>query len=173
MKRRASAAARGAGHPLEQTSSPAWTRYGVWPALGVIAAGAFILHPGALGAPFYGDDFQFLDQVRGRSVWGAVAATDPVGGYFRPFSRQVLFWVVARASGESPLAFHLVNATLWLAVFVALFTLIRRIAGGRAAPMGVAFLALPYPSGVPLIWAPHPPDLMAAPAAVGTPIFHL
>ncbi len=164
MKRRASAAARGAGHPLEQTSSPAWTRYGVWPALALIAAAAFILHPGALGAPFYGDDFQFLDQVRGRSLWATFAATDPVGGYFRPLSRQVLFWVVARASGESPLAFHLVNATLWLAVLVALFTLIRRIAGERAAAMGVAFLALHYASDVPLMWASDAQDLMSTSA---------
>src|SRR5258705_8096134 len=136
MKRRASAAARGAGHPLEQTSSPAWTRYGVWPALALIAAAAFILHPGALGAPFYGDDFQFLDQVRGRSLWATFAATDPVGGYFRPLSRQVLFWVVARASGESPLAFHLVNATLWLPALGGVVPPTPRVPGGGGAPIG-------------------------------------
>src|SRR5882672_1228417 len=126
MKRRAVAAARGARRPLEQASPPAWTRYGVWPALALIAAAAFVLHPGALGRPFYGDDFQFLDQVRDHSLWRTLTSIDPLGNYFRPLSRQLLFWIVARASGESPLAFHLVNAGLWLAVLIVLFTLIRR-----------------------------------------------
>ncbi len=173
MKRRASAAARGARRPLEQASPPAWTRYGVWPALALIAAAAFILHPGALQSPFYGDDFQFLDQVRGRSLWHTLTTVDPLGNYFRPLSRQVLFWIVAQASRESPLAFHLVNAGLWLAVLIALFTLIRRIAGARAAAVGVAFLALHYASDVPLMWASDAQDLMAAVAAIVTLILYL
>lgn len=166
MKRRAPEAARGARRPPEKARPPARPLLGVWPALALLAIASAILHPGALQAPFYGDDFQFLDQVRGRSLWETLATIDPLGNYFRPLSRQILFWVVAHASGESALAFHVLNWALWFAVLVALFALIRRLAGTRSAAFGTAFLALHYVGDVPLMWASDAQDLMATAAAL-------
>src|SRR5258705_9485297 len=173
MKRRASEAARGARRPLKPPRPSLSTRYGLWPALALLALAAVVLPPGTLQAPFYGDDFQFLDQVRGRSLWATLTTIDPLGNYVRPLSRQFLFWVVAHASGESALAFHVVNWALWLAVLAALFTLIRRIAGDRAAAIGTAFLALHYVCDVPLLWASDAQDLMATVAALVTLTLYL
>src|SRR6266508_3720827 len=133
MRRRALKAAGGALPATPAAASRGSGLARLMAAFGLFLAASVVLHPGTLAAPFYGDDLSFLDQARDRSLWTILTAPDPLGNYFRPVSRQLLFWLVGRLSGESPLAFHLVSWTLWFAVLALLFVLVRRLAGVRAA----------------------------------------
>ena len=58
--------------------------------------------------------------------------------------------------------------TLWFAVLALLFVLVRRLAGVRAAAIGVAFLALHYAADVPLLWVSDTQDLLATAGALLT-----
>src|SRR5262245_44707635 len=72
-------------------------------ALALLLIAVVALHAGALGKPFFADDYFFLEQVRGRSLPEALAAPDPLGNFLRPVSRQLHFWSLARLGNESPL----------------------------------------------------------------------
>src|SRR2546428_3347028 len=94
-------------------------------------------------------------------------APDPIGNYFRPVSRPLYYWLLARAGGESPLAFLVVNAALAALVVALLFLLVRRLAGTRAAALGSAFLVLHYALDVPVSWAAGAQDLLAVAGVLG------
>ena len=125
------------------------------------------LHWRALAAPFFADDWLFLDMVRSRSLLGALLAHDPIGNYFRPLGRAVWFWLLAHASGESPVVFHAANLALFLSCVVMLWLLARRVAGERAALAAAAVLALSYAADVPLRWASGSQELVAVTLALG------
>ena len=136
-------------------------------------AAIVVIHAGSLGASFFGDDLTFLDQVRTRSLWATLANPDPLGNYFRPLSRQVAFWLLSRAGGESPLVFHVAGWALWLLVLALLFALVRRVVGVRAAAVATAFLALHYAADVALLWASDLQDLLATACALAALMLHL
>ena len=125
------------------------------------------LQRGALHAPFFADDFLFLDQARDRPLWAALTTPDPIGNFVRPVGRQLHFWLLARASGESAVVFHAANLTLFLGVVTLLFLVTRRLAGTVAAAFAAAFVALHYAADVPLIWASGSQDLLALAGALG------
>jgi hypothetical protein len=135
--------------------------------LGLILAAALWLQRAALRAPFFADDFLFLDQVRHRSLWSALASQDPIGNFARPVGRQLHFWVLSRLGAESPLVFHAVNLALVLAALALLFVVARRLAGTAAAAIATAFVALHYAADVPLLWASGSQDLLALAGALG------
>ncbi|HEY6866547.1 MAG TPA: hypothetical protein VI792_04775, partial [Candidatus Eisenbacteria bacterium] len=167
--------ARAGSTPAPAPAGPERIRPPIRLLLGGLAllAAIAVIHAGSLRASFYGDDLTFLDQVRTRSLWAALATPDPLGNYFRPLSRQVAFWLLGRAGGESPLLFHLASWTLWLLVLVLLFGLVRRLAGVRAAAVAVAFLALHYAADVALLWASDLQDLLATACALAALLLHL
>ena len=70
-------------------------------AVALVLGAAVMIHVGSLSAPFFADDYLFLDQVRDRSLPQALASPDPLGNFLRPISRQVWFWTLATASNES------------------------------------------------------------------------
>ena len=70
-----------------------------WLGLALILLAATWIHAGSLRAPFFADDYLFLDQTRDHSLIATLARPDPIGNYFRPVSRQIWFWIVARATG--------------------------------------------------------------------------
>jgi hypothetical protein len=142
----------------------------VWLAMLVVAS--FAIRPGVLHAPFYGDDFNFLELARGHTLWGALTAPDPLGNYFRPISRPLTFWVLGRLGHESPLAFHLTSWALWVTILALLLDLTRRLAGVRAALIATAFLALHYAADVALLWASDLQDLLATAGALGTLVLY-
>jgi hypothetical protein len=135
-------------------------------AVALILAAAVGLHLGALGSPFFADDFLFLDQVRFRSLTVVFASPDPIGNFFRPVSRQLWFWCWAGPTHESATAFHVANLGLFLAILVLFFTLIRRFLGVRAALVGAALLAVHHAADVPLLWACGSQDLLAVAGAL-------
>ncbi len=90
----------------------------------------------AFRMPFSGDDFLILQRVRGASfldLFGRAGAR--IFGWYRPISRELYYWTL-RGARES--AFHAVSFTLWLAVHVILFDLLRRWTGARAAAITAA-----------------------------------
>ncbi len=139
-----------------------------WLVLLLVLAAAAWLHGDALRAPFFADDYLFLDQARGRSLAATLAAPDPLGNYFRPIGRQVWFWCLATASGESPRAFHLANLALFLAAVALLFAIARRWLGAGPALVAAGLLALSYAADVPVMWASGSQDLLAVVGALAT-----
>jgi hypothetical protein len=116
--------------------------------------------------PFFADDYLFLEQVRGRTLWAALASPDPIGNFLRPVSRALYFWLVSHVGGESPATFHLFSLLLFGALLVCLYGLARRVAGVGVAAFAVAFVGFHYAADVPLLWASGSQDLLAATAAV-------
>jgi hypothetical protein len=141
--------------------------------LALILLGAALLHRGALGLPFFADDYLFLEQVRGRSLLGALTAPDAISNFLRPVGRQLYFWLVGHLSGESPLAFHAVNLVLFVGIISLLFAIVRRLAGSVAAAVAAAFLALHYAADVPLRWVSGSQDLLALLGALGAIALYL
>jgi hypothetical protein len=135
--------------------------------LALILLGMLWLQRGALRATFLADDFLFLDQVRLRSLVAALAGPDPIGNFARPVGRQLYFWLVVHAGGESPLLFHVANLAFFLAAVALLFVVARRLAGTVAAAIATAFVGLHYAADVPLLWASGSQDLLALVGALG------
>jgi hypothetical protein len=139
-----------------------------WPGvLALILLAVAWLQRAALRAPFFADDFLFLDQARNHTLWATLTGRDPIGNFVRPVGRQLHFWLLARASGESAVAFHLANLVLFLGVVTLLFVVTRRLAGTAAAAVAAAFVALHYAADVPLLWASGSQDLLALAGALG------
>ncbi len=131
----------------------------------VLLAGAW-LQVSALRLPFFADDYLFLDQMRGRSLWGALTSPDPLRNFWRPVGRQLYFWLVAQG-GESAVLAHALNLALFLGIVAMLFVLARRLAGTRAAVVAASVLALHYVADVPVRWASGSQDLIAVAGALG------
>jgi hypothetical protein len=143
-----------------------------FPALAPVGALALVLLAGAwlqisaLRLPFFADDYLFLDQMRGRSLWAALISPDPLRNFWRPVGRQLYFWVVSQ-SGESPVVAHVLNLMVFLGIVAMLFVLARRLAGTRAAVVAASVLALHYVADVPVRWASGSQDLIAVAGALG------
>ncbi len=131
------------------------------PAVVLVALAAIAAHVRSLTAPFFADDWLFLDQVRGRSLFAALASPDPIGNYFRPLGRQVWFSVLGVWSGESPFVFHAANLVCLVLAIVLLARIARRAAGPAAGVIAAAFLALHYAADVPVLWASGSQELLS------------
>jgi hypothetical protein len=131
----------------------------------VLMAGAW-LQISALRLPFFADDYLFLDQMRGRSLWAALTSPDPLRNFWRPVGRQLYFWLVSQ-SGESAAVAHALNLVIFLGIVALLFVLARRLAGTRAAVIAASVLALHYAADVPVRWASGSQDLIAVAGALG------
>ena len=127
---------------------------------------AVFVHRGALSAPFFADDWLFLEVTRGRGLVAAMLARDPLGNYFRPLGRAAWFWALGHASGESAAAFHGANLALFLIAIALLWALARRVAGDGAAAIAAAILALTSAADVPVLWACGAQDLLAVTLAL-------
>ena len=147
--------------PLARPRPPAAAGAGEWSALAAVLLAAAWLHRGALRAPFFADDYLFLDRVTGRSLWQALLAPDPIGNYLRPLGRALWFWTLSALSGGAPGAFHAANLGLFLVGVVLLWGLVRQALGPRAALIAAALLALQHAADVPVLWASGSQDLLA------------
>jgi hypothetical protein len=136
-----------------------------WALALVLLAGAW-LQISSLGLPFFADDYLFLDQLRGRSLWAALTSPDPLRNFWRPVGRQLYFWLVSRG-GESTVVAHGLNLLIFLGIVALLFVLARRLAGTRAAVIAASVLALHYVADVPVRWAAGSQDLIAVAGALG------
>ncbi|MEO5988117.1 MAG: hypothetical protein ABIU54_04715 [Candidatus Eisenbacteria bacterium] len=144
-----------------------------WLALALVLVGTVVLYLPALHTAFFADDYLFLDQVRGRSLWGALIAPDPLSNFFRPVSRQLYFWIIAGLTHESPYAFRVGNLVTLLGVVALLWALVRRLAGARAAIFAAAFVALHYAADVPVRWACGSQELLSVLGALAALLLHI
>lgn len=133
----------------------------------LVLAAAAAVQAAALRAPFFADDWLFLDQVRARDAWHALTSRDPIGNYFRPLGRVIWFGLLGAASGESPAVFHGANLLLWIAAVALVWRIGRRLAGDRAGLIAAAVFALAYAADVPVLWASGAQDLLALGLALG------
>ena len=141
--------------------------------LSLVLLAAIVLYVPALGTQFVTDDYLFLDQVRERSLWNALLALDPLSNFIRPVSRQLYFWMIARLTNESPLAFRIGNLVTLLVAIALLAALVRRLAGARAAIFAAAFFALHYASDVSVRWACGSQELLAVVGALAAIHLHV
>ena len=144
---------------------------GVWLPLALVLAAALTLYLPVLRTQFALDDFVFLDQVRSRTLWQALQL--PHSNFFRPVSRQLYFWALGGLTRESALAFHIANLLTLLGAIAVLWTLVRRIAGVRAAIVAAAFFALHYASDVSVRWACGSQELLAVLGALAAIHLHV
>ncbi|MFI5370857.1 MAG: hypothetical protein ACHQ52_04795 [Candidatus Eisenbacteria bacterium] len=138
-----------------------------WLGLALVLVAATWLHRDALRAPFFADDYAFLDAVRGRSLTGALTGADPLGNYFRPVGRQLWFWLIAHGGGASPWVAHALGLGLFLTSITLLFVLVTGAAGPWAGLVAASVLSLHHAADVPLLWVSGAQDLIAVTGALG------
>ncbi len=109
--------------------------------LTLIAAAGLLLWGDALGLPFLYDDWTILARVQFARFWDLLSTHDLPWGWYRPWSRELHFWALLWTAGETPLAFHLANLALWIAVLWLYLLLARRAAGDAAAATATAGVA--------------------------------
>ncbi|MFN8587040.1 MAG: hypothetical protein U0704_04490 [Candidatus Eisenbacteria bacterium] len=142
-------------------------RLAAWAAPAGAALVAAWMHAASLRAPFFADDWLFLDATRHRSWLAALAAPDPLGNFARPLGRQAWFWLLDRLGGGAPFAFHAANLALFVGAVLLLAALVHRLAGARAAAIAAALFALTQAADVPVRWASGSQDLLAVTLALG------
>jgi hypothetical protein len=157
---------RAAGRGRTPAQGPAVTALAPLGALALVLVAGAWLQISALRLPFFADDYLFLDQMRGRSLWAALTSPDPLRNFWRPVGRQLYFWLVSQC-GESAVVAHALNLALFLGIVALLFVLARRLAGPRAAAIAAAIVALHYVLDVPVRWASGSQDLIAVAGALG------
>ena len=102
--------------------------------------------------PFYADDFLFLQKTREAtfaSLWGL---QDLAFHYYRPWSRELQYWLYPRLFGLRELPFHLVALGLWIVILGLYFALARRLMGPLAASISVAGMAALASWSALVIW---------------------
>lgn len=129
-----------------------------WLALLLTVFAALAYGP-ALNLPFIGDDYVFLDKTRDATFWNLWVFWNPDLGWYRPWSRELHFWVIQKTAGLHEFPFRVVSILLWIAALCLYAAIVRRLASGRVvtiAALGVASLAL---WGTPLLWISGSQDL--------------
>jgi hypothetical protein len=125
----------------------------------VLALFTLLQTPDFLRVPLVGDDYIVLDKTRDVGFLALWAPRLLISHYYRPWSREVHFWVLQHLFGLRPAPFHLVNAALWAAIFGLYFTWVRRLAGVGAACVASAAAAALAGWGLLLVWAAGAQDL--------------
>jgi hypothetical protein len=144
-----------------------------WLVLVVLLAVAALARPGALRAPFFADDWLFLDQARARSLFATLAAPDPIGNFARPIGRQTWFWLMGHLSGESSAFFHYAALAVFVTAVGLLFRLGWRLGGLAVGTFAAAFFAFHGSADVPLTWASGSQDLLAVTFGVASVLLFL
>jgi hypothetical protein len=116
-------------------------------------------YPGASTVPFVGDDYFVLEKTRDAAFGAVWSARSLISHYYRPWARELHFWVLQRLFGTNVTPFHLAGAGLWLAVITLYFALVRRLAGPGVAALAAAAVAGLAGWGVLLVWTVGAQDL--------------
>jgi hypothetical protein len=125
----------------------------------VLAAFLALAYGPALHFPFLGDDYVFLDRVLRERFLDLASRANTDFGWYRPWSRDLHYWLLAHAVGLEPARFRLASFALWLAAHLLLFTFLSRFAPRPVpalAALGSAALSL---WGAPLLWMSGAQDL--------------
>ena len=121
-----------------------------------VAAGLVVVlvtqYGGAWSVPFINDDYIFLDKTRAAPFGVVWAARDLLFHYYRPWSRELHYWVLQRLFGPRELPFHLASGALWLAVLALYHAVARRLTHPLAATGATAAVAVLGAWTVPIVW---------------------
>src|SRR6266508_5899859 len=165
MSRRAPAGGRAGASIRPGRPAPEEARRAMSPELSerlailLIVAFALVLYGPALAIPFLGDDYVFLDKTRWARFPELWSFANTNFGWYRPWSRELHFWLLQRLAGPSELVFRCASLLLWLGGLFAFMLVAREVASRRAAlvaTMGAAALAL---WAGPLLWISGSQDL--------------
>lgn len=116
-------------------------------------------YPQALRMPFIGDDFLFLEKTQHASFASLWEPRALAFFYYRPWSRELHYWVLQRLFDHHEPSFHLANMALWLAAMGLYFSLVRRLAGAVAAAVATGAVAALASWSVLFLWAAGSQDL--------------
>ena len=120
---------------------------------------AAVAYGPALRVPFIGDDYVFLDKTRNAPFAELWSRANTDFGWYRPWSREVHFWLLEHLFGPHEPVFHAANLVLWLCALGCFWVVLRHRAGdpiAAVAVLGVACLSL---WGAPLTWISGAQDL--------------
>lgn len=109
-------------------------------------------YPGLLAVPFINDDFVFLDKTRTAGFLDLWGFRELAFHWYRPWSRELHYWLLQRLFGPHEPPFHMVSVVLWLAVLVTYGGLARRLSDARGAAVAVGAVAALAAWGVPILW---------------------
>lgn len=101
----------------------------------------------------------FLDKTRQVAFLDLWTLPNTDFGWYRPWSRELHFWVLQRVFGLSEFAFRATSMLLWVVALSLFADVVRRLSSSRAAwiaTLGAASLAL---WGTPLLWVSGSQDL--------------
>ncbi len=102
--------------------------------------------------PFLGDDYSILDKTRDASfvsLWGRERL---FSHWWRPWSRELHYWVLQRLVGLPVAPWHIASFTLWLGSMAAYLAIGRRVIGLPAAALAAACVAALASWGGTLLW---------------------
>jgi hypothetical protein len=134
----------------------------------LLAAFAATAYGLALGLPFIGDDYVFLDKTRDAGFADLWSFANADFQWYRPWSRELHFWVLQRVAGLNETAFRAFGVLLWIVALCLYALVVRRLATTTVAMLataGVASLAL---WGAPLLWISGGQDLWMLCFAMGS-----
>ena len=123
-----------------------------WVAVVLLALFMASQYGDASDVPFINDDFLFLDKTRGASFLALWAPDALAFNWYRPWSRELHYWMVQGLFGPRELPFHVASFVLALGGLTGYFVLVRRIATTRIAAMAVAGWAALAAWAVPMLW---------------------
>jgi hypothetical protein len=118
-----------------------------------------IVYGDAVTLPFLNDDYFFLDKVRRASFVDLWKPEQLIFHWYRPWSRELHYWILFRFVGLNEVAYHIASFALWLAVIVLYFLLVQRLAGRAAAAIATAGVAALGLWSGPLLWIAGAQDL--------------
>src|SRR5437762_8561890 len=116
--------------PRDATGKAA--RPAFWLAL-VLATFAAAAYGSALSLPFIGDDYVFLDETRDAKFLDLWSFKNVIFDWYRPWSRELHFWVLQRVAGFHEIAYRLFGVILWIVALSLYAALVRRLASTRVA----------------------------------------
>jgi len=137
-----------------------------WVAALLAALALTALYRDALRTPFLSDDHQFLEEAGDRPFLEWLTRPDPLGGYFRPLSRQVYFELLRPLAERNEAVLHAENLGVFLVSLALLIDLLALLQARGALAAGLYFAVLPF-QRVNLTWVSCIQDLLALAATLG------
>jgi len=125
----------------------------------VLVAFAAAAYGRSLTLPFIGDDYVFIDRTRYASFAQLWSFQNVDFNWYRPWSRELHFWLLQRVVGLHEVGFRVFGVILWIAGLCLYASVVRRVSTQRVAWMatlGATSLAL---WGSPLLWISGSQDL--------------
>lgn len=125
----------------------------------VLAVYLVVVYPQGFQGPFMADDFVFLEKARHLSFFSIWLPEHLQFHYYRPWSRELQYWLWPRLFGIWEPPFHALAFALCLTSLTLYFELCRRLAGAGAAVIATVGLAALASWSVLLLWIAGIQDL--------------